>query len=273
MANEAPPAWAQSLLTQLQQLQSQQLSMQAALTQLQATGPSTQPPAYPDNVSPDAVAALAKDPRLPGPLQAFVPLLKFALPHALSDEDLGTMQATSPYWPPCRVGRPGPRLRPGPPARRPPPRPAASCCKTGGRCTSARRGGTMTPPCLRPSLAGTARGCTGTGCRAPRHQSASTRRSSQALPAAMVCHPCRTQTSPGGCRCRPSHFPGSRPSSPPTDGGCPLTWGRLRPSLSPPFAHIFTSALQRGPRGRPFCLLILVIFRRTNFTPSHICPL
>jgi hypothetical protein len=106
----------------------------------------------------------------------------------------------------------------------------------------------MTPPCLRSSLAGTAKGCTGTGCRAPRHQSASTRRSSQALPAAMVCHPCRTQTSPGGCRCRPSHFPGSRPSSPPTDGGCPLTWGRLRPSLSPLRSHFHLCTSARSSR-------------------------
>ena len=50
---------------QLAQLQSQQLSMQAALSQMQSSGPSAEPPPYPEQVVAEAVAALGKDARLP----------------------------------------------------------------------------------------------------------------------------------------------------------------------------------------------------------------
>ena len=86
--------------------------MRAALAQ-----PSSRRRAPPPSPTAEAVAALGKDPRLPAPFQPFAALLALALPHALSDDDTGVLQAAyiallstlqgSPTGPP-----PGPHTTP-----------------------------------------------------------------------------------------------------------------------------------------------------------------
>ena len=92
-ADPPPPQWAQTLISQVTQMQTQQLSLQAAVAQLQGGAPPTTLPSYPENVAAEAVAAILNDARLPPTLRPFAALLAFALPHILSDEDAAMAQA------------------------------------------------------------------------------------------------------------------------------------------------------------------------------------
>ena len=92
MSAEQRPQWAESLFQQLGALHEQQVAMQAALQQLQGT-PAPPPPTYPPHISPEAVAALANDPRLADPLKPLAALLAFGHANAVTDEDTAMVQS------------------------------------------------------------------------------------------------------------------------------------------------------------------------------------
>ena len=84
------PAWAKDLMQRLDVQQQQLVQLQHQLALCPAT---SMLPTYPQNVSSEALTALAADPRFPDHLRVYLRLLTVALPGLITDDQLDASQA------------------------------------------------------------------------------------------------------------------------------------------------------------------------------------